>query len=149
MADESFKREFLETHNAYRKKHGAPPMTLSNDLNSSAQSWADNLMAKDRLAHSTTKDGENVFTMYGSAGIVLKGKEAVESWYNEIKDYQWSNPGFAGNTGHFTQVVWKSSTELGVGMATNGKKVYVVGQYRPAGNINTREYFQENVLQLE
>lgn len=49
--------------------------------------------------------------------------------------------------GHFTQVVWKSSTELGVGMATNGKKVYVVGQYRPAGNINTREYFQENVLQ--
>ncbi|XP_075903252.1 uncharacterized protein LOC142902242 [Nelusetta ayraudi] len=122
-------------------------MTFSNDLNSSAQSWADHLMATDKLSHSTTEDGENVFTMYGSAGIVLTGKEAVESWYNEIKDYQWSNPGFASNTGHFTQVVWKSSTELGVGMATNGKKVYVVGQYRPAGNINTREHFQENVLQ--
>lgn len=50
--------------------------------------------------------------------------------------------------GHFTQVVWKGSTELGVGMATNGKKVYVVGQYRPAGNINTKEYFEKNVGQL-
>lgn len=50
--------------------------------------------------------------------------------------------------GHFTQVVWKGSTELGVGMATNGNKVYVVGQYRPAGNINTTEYFEKNVGQL-
>lgn len=47
--------------------------------------------------------------------------------------------------GHFTQVVWKDSVELGVGMATNGNKVFVVGQYRPAGNINTKEYFEKNV----
>lgn len=46
--------------------------------------------------------------------------------------------------GHFTQVVWKESTQLGVGMATDGTKAYVVGQYRPAGN--TRERFPENVL---
>lgn len=47
--------------------------------------------------------------------------------------------------GHFTQVVWKDSTQLGVGMATKGNKVYVVGQYRPAGNMNRTEYFQKNV----
>lgn len=28
------------------------------------------------------------------------GKEAVESWYSEIKDYKWSSPGFSGNTGN-------------------------------------------------
>lgn len=50
--------------------------------------------------------------------------------------------------GHFTQVVWKDSTELGVGMATTGNKVFVVGQYHPAGNINTKEYFEKNVGQL-
>lgn len=50
--------------------------------------------------------------------------------------------------GHFTQVVWKDSTELGVGMATNGNTVFVVGQYRPAGNISNEGYFEKNVLPL-
>ena len=45
-------------------------------------------------------------------------------------------------TGHFTQVVWKGSTELGIGFATGNDKqspsmkcVYVVGRYKPAGNM--------------
>ena len=38
--------------------------------------------------------------------------------------------------GHFTQVVWKGSRELGVGKAKDGKgKCIVVGSYRPAGNL--------------
>lgn len=47
--------------------------------------------------------------------------------------------------GHFTQVVWAESTELGVGLATDGNKVFVVGQYRPAGNMNMPGYFEKNV----
>lgn len=50
--------------------------------------------------------------------------------------------------GHFTQVVWKDSTELGVGMASDGNRVFVVGQYRPAGNMNMEGYFEKNVLPL-
>ncbi|KAM3611267.1 uncharacterized protein V6R79_015756 [Siganus canaliculatus] len=146
MADASFRQEFLETHNAYRKKHGAPGMTYNEELNAAAQSWANHLLAISTLKHSDTKDGENIYNMFSSAPIKLTGKEAVDSWYSEVKDYDWSTPGFTSNTGHFTQVVWKDSTELGVGIATDGKKVFVVGQYRPAGNMNMREYFEKNVL---
>ena len=32
------------------------------------------------------------------------GTQAVEMWYGEIKDYDYSNPGFSAGTGHFTQV---------------------------------------------
>lgn len=71
--DGKFKQEFLETHNKYREKHNAPPLTFSNELNSSAQRWADELLSLGRLQHSKTSDGENVFTMYGSAGITLTG----------------------------------------------------------------------------
>ena len=35
--------------------------------------------------------------------------------------------------GHFTQVVWKSSRELGVGVASNGGRVLVVANYDPPG----------------
>uniref|UniRef100_A0A3Q3AIB8 SCP domain-containing protein n=1 Tax=Kryptolebias marmoratus TaxID=37003 RepID=A0A3Q3AIB8_KRYMA len=43
-------------------------------------------------------------------------------------------------------LVWKDTKELGVGMASNGKKAYVVGHYRPAGNIANEVYFQKNKL---
>jgi len=60
--------------------------------------------------------------------------------YNEV-----CSPGYkfyAGSrnrgTGHFTQVVWKESTVLGIGRAEsveNGMKcAYIVGRYKPAGN---------------
>uniref|UniRef100_A0A8D0APA2 SCP domain-containing protein n=1 Tax=Sander lucioperca TaxID=283035 RepID=A0A8D0APA2_SANLU len=132
----SFQQEFLETHNAYRLKHNTPKMTLSSELSASAQKWANHLLAIGALQHSDTQDGENVYNMW----------KAVDSWYSEIKDYNWSRPGFSSNTGHFTQVVWKDSKELGVGMATDGHKVFVVGQYRPAGNMNMAGYFEKNVL---
>uniref|UniRef100_A0A673BRL9 Im:7150988 n=1 Tax=Sphaeramia orbicularis TaxID=375764 RepID=A0A673BRL9_9TELE len=136
--NENFKKEFLDTHNAYRAKHSTPPVKYNEELNAAAQKWADHMLQISTLQHSDTKDGENVFSM----------SKAVDSWYSEIKDYSWSNPGFSGNTGHFTQVVWKETTEVGVGVATDGNKLFVVGQYRPAGNMVMPGYFEKNVLPL-
>ena len=47
--------------------------------------------------------------------------------------------------GHFTQVVWKSSRQLGVGKAksSDGRQVFVVCMYHPAGNYVGR--YKENV----
>ncbi|XP_074527200.1 Golgi-associated plant pathogenesis-related protein 1-like isoform X2 [Halichoeres trimaculatus] len=149
MADAGFLQEFLDTHNTYRKKHGALPLKYNNEMNAAAQKWADHLLSTGVFGHSSTADGENIFNMSSSGGLTLTGKEAVDCWFNEIKDYNFSCPGFAGNTGHFTQVVWKGSTELGVGVATDGKKAFVVAQYRPPGNMNMPGYFADNVLAAE
>ena len=48
--------------------------------------------------------------------------------------------------GHFTQVIWKGSREIGIGraFADKGQTVYVVCNYFPAGNIIG--HFKENVL---
>ncbi|XP_048118557.1 Golgi-associated plant pathogenesis-related protein 1 [Alosa alosa] len=146
MADARFKTEFLQTHNELRAKHGVPALTMSDALCNSTQAWADHLESKPCLQHSDTKNGENLYFSSSSAPIKLTGKEAVENWYSEIKDYDFSNPGFGSNTGHFTQVVWKSSTEVGVGIAMVGNAVFVVGQYSPAGNISNEGYFEKNVL---
>ncbi|XP_060927967.1 Golgi-associated plant pathogenesis-related protein 1-like [Limanda limanda] len=147
MADESFQKEFLETHNAYRAMHGAPPLTLSSDMNDSSQKWADHLVELGTLKQSDTKHGENIYYMMGSGAMT--GKGAVDAWYSEIKDYNWSSPGFGMNTGHFTQVVWKETTKLGVGVASVGGKVYVVAQYSPPGNMNMPGYFEKNVLEKD
>lgn len=144
--DASFQREFLDTHNAYRQKHNTPSLTLSGDLTASAQKWADYLISIKTLQHSDTNNGENLYFAWSSAPKTLTGKEAVDSWYSEIKDYNFSQPGFSSKTGHFTQVVWKESTEVGVGLATDGNNIFVVGQYSPAGNMNMEGYFEKNVL---
>lgn len=61
--------------------------------------------------------------------------------------YNFNSGGFSGGTGHFTQVVWKGSTQLGIGRAEttrNGMKcAYIVGRYKPAGNMMGQ--FQQNV----
>ncbi|XP_073716607.1 GLI pathogenesis-related 2 isoform X1 [Misgurnus anguillicaudatus] len=144
--DRSFETEFLQTHNTYRKKHGAPPLNINRNLCRSAQKWAEHLLSIKTLMHSTGEHGENIYYAWSSASKKLTGREAVESWYSEIKDYSFSRPGFSSKTGHFTQVVWKDTKELGVGLATDGNTTFVVGQYLPAGNISNAGYFERNVL---
>ncbi|XP_060866913.1 Golgi-associated plant pathogenesis-related protein 1-like isoform X4 [Metopolophium dirhodum] len=48
---------------------------------------------------------------------------------------------------HFTQLIWKDSSELGVGASKSSKsgKLYVVCNYDPHGNI--RSQFKDQVLQ--
>lgn len=55
--------------------------------------------------------------------------------YSEIKDHIFGQEPTGLGTGHFTQVVWKETKELGVGCtkARDGK-IYVVANYYPPGN---------------
>jgi len=48
-------------------------------------------------------------------------------------------------TGHFTQLVWKNSQRLGVGIAFSydHRQVFVVAQYSPPGNYEGQ--YQDNV----
>ena len=56
------------------------------------------------------------------------------------------------DTGHLTQLIWKSSTSIGLGMAAgmhgNLNAYYCTAQYSPRGNIvgNNNQYFRVNVL---
>ena len=75
--------------------------------------------------------------------------------YNEEKyyDYNTGSPtGYLNGhaVGHFTQIVWKRSTKLGIAKA-NGKKVngnfctYVVARYTPPGNYASKQAYINNV----
>ncbi|KAM6893547.1 Golgi-associated plant pathogenesis-related protein 1-like [Xenentodon cancila] len=145
-SDESFQQEFLDAHNAYRAMHKAPPLTLNSELSAAAQKWADCMLENNFLSTSDTDDGELTFSMQRYKSFKPTGKEAVEWWYNNIKNYNFSKPDYQSNTGSFTQVVWRDTRELGVGMASDGVRTFVVGQYRPNGNVIFEGSFQKNVL---
>jgi hypothetical protein len=48
------------------------------------------------------------------------------------------------DAGHFTQVVWKDTTEVGMGIAISEHECYVVANYLNAGNVEGA--FEQNVL---
>ena len=74
--------------------------------------------------------------------IVALEKKLLEP--SEIKNYNYSGD-YSDGTGHFTQVVWKDTKEVGFGKSKgqNGK-IFVVANYYPAGNVIG--YFKPNVL---
>jgi uncharacterized protein YkwD len=148
----------VSQHNTYRATHKSPNITISDSLNSSAQAWAENIASSGQFQHSTNRNnvGENIyasFTTQTSIDATTLGNGAVSDWYSEVKNYNYASPGFSSNTGHFTQVVWKGSTQLGCGAAqgtatiqgTTYNAFYVVCQYAAAGNVQGQ--FPDNVLQ--
>ena len=76
----------------------------------------------------------------------MKGSDVVDSWYNEVKSYNYKRARYSSHTGHFTQLVWVASRKLGLGVARRNGEVYVVANYDPPGNLPTRAAFKKNVL---
>jgi uncharacterized protein YkwD len=124
---------FIDAHNAVRAKHCAPPLTWSKALANVAQNWANTLRDKGCVfGHSPgMKYGENLAA--GTVGA-LDPEGTVAMWYEEIKRYKFPNGGFSMDTGHFTQVVWRSTKQVGCGHVTcKGNDIYVCN-YDPPGN---------------
>ncbi len=53
----------------------------------------------------------------------------------EIDQYDWKHGGFSMDTGHFTQVVWRGTAEVGCGTMTCGGMDVWVCNYDPPGNM--------------
>ncbi len=134
---------FITEHNRYRAKHCAQPLAWSPQLAADAQKWADTLEAKGCMfGHSGGKHGENLAA--GTTGAVPP-EEVVRMWYDEVKLYSFSKPtGFSMETGHFTQVVWLDTTQVGCGMVQcKGNDIWVC-QYESPGNWEGQ--FRQKVL---
>ncbi|OWF46342.1 uncharacterized protein LOC110455840 isoform X2 [Mizuhopecten yessoensis] len=150
MADQNFIDEVVKAHNNYRAKHQSGPIVHSSELTSVAQRWADHLAKTDGFQHSDCKHdgksiGENIAMKWTSGPDNYTGQEVTDQWYSEVKMYTFGKEPTSTGTGHFTQVVWKGSDEIGVGKArTKDGKILVVANYRPAGNMTGS--FRENVL---
>jgi len=139
-----FEKKCLEVHNKYRATHQAPALQLDPKLCKDAKDWAIR-MTNIGMKHSDV-GGENLYMSWsgGEVDEEALGEDSTKAWYDEVKDYSYSNPGFSSATGHFTQVVWKASEKLGCGYAVDGSNVYVVARYTPVGNYMGQ--FPDNVL---
>jgi glioma pathogenesis-related protein 2 len=116
-----FERNHLDAHNEYRANHLCPPLKLSSALCRYAQERASRLAKKGVILHrSNLQYGENTYMLPPTNPLVkMTGRMPVDAWYDEIKYFVFGKTGFSSKTRNFTQLVWKSTTDVGVGKATN------------------------------
>ena len=137
----------VASHNKYRSLHGVPSVMWSDKIANEAQEFAKELAQKEDTFHAN-KDkrkyrGENICRMSDHNHL----GDAVSFWYAEVSKYDFYSLGFSVEHGHFTQLVWSKTREIGIGCARseNGDGLtYVVARYWPPGNI--LKNFEENVL---
>jgi len=99
--------------------------------------------------------GENLYKMWSSRENNESQTTAVATvaWYDEIKDYNFSNPSVHPEgtmVGHLTQLLWEDTTELGCGWSGgfDGETwfaYFVVCRYRQPGNWRGDANYIENV----
>ena len=142
-----FQKSALDAHNNYRAKHHVGKLVLNQELCDIAQKYAEELARTGNFAHSGNSFhddnmGENLFACYG---MKITGKMMTDDWYNEVNQYNFNNPGYISGTGHFTQIVWKGSKQVGFGYA-QARDGYYYGDanYYPAGNFIGE--FEDNVF---
>lgn len=130
--------------NKYRANHKAQPIKYSKSVSDIAQKHAEYLASKNEFKHSDTKLGENLGMFY-NVNLVEGINDTVDTWYSEAKGYNYENDFFVSGTGHFTQLCWNSTTEYGIGIATNSTGYTIlVMNFSPPGNY--RGKFKKNVF---
>ncbi len=130
--------EILNAHNKYRTELNILPLKWSDKLAKNAKAWADRLAAQRRMYHSSgTGEGENLWM--GTSGYYSL-TQMVDAWGGEKKFYNhgvFPNVSSSGNwadVGHYTQIIWSNTTEVGCAKSSGGGYDHFVCRYSPPGN---------------
>lgn len=136
--DGNEEQAILSYHNQVRSSVNVPPLTWSKELAQHATDWSAKLAAQGcAMDHSQDSDyGENLFM--GSSSLNHEAVvEAAKAWESEKINYSGERlkKAYLSQAGHYTQMVWRSTTQLGCAKASCGENLIIVCNYNPAGNI--------------
>ena len=125
--------EMVESHNSIRGPLKLRSLVWSDKLAAVAQDWAETLLARDQFVHSRKPGyGENLFEI---DGIRFPPTEVVLQWASEVRNYDYRSNLCHGVCGHYTQIVWRDTRQVGCGVARAGRREVWVCEYSPPGNV--------------
>lgn len=135
-------QQMVAFHNQVRAEVGVGQVTWSPEIAQFAQQWADHLAQQGKFEHrpnNQQKYGEN---LAAGSSPNYRPIEGAQGWYGEKNLYPPRAP-FSVQllpAGHYTQMVWRQTTQIGAGKAVCTRGQYkgwtiVVCNYNPRGNM--------------
>ncbi|KAI0169996.1 PR-1-like protein [Hypoxylon sp. FL1284] len=132
---DAFTSAILNSTNTYRTNYNASSVRWNSTLESFATTYLRSSRKRDGatcdMKHSGGPYGENLALGCSDAG------SCVDAWASEVAAYDYDDPGFAEDTGHFTQLVWHDTTDVGCGakLCPGNGGWYLACEYWPRGNV--------------
>ncbi len=146
--DEAVAGRLLAAQNAERVRWGAKPLVWSAKLADHAKKWAQALAVSDMMEHSVAGadggEGENLW--FGSKGDYTP-EEMIGFFVEEGKMFKRgvfpavSTTGRWEDVGHYTQLMWQDTREVGCAIVSNTRRDVLICRYWPAGNIPGKPVF--------
>jgi len=129
---EGLERDMLAAHNAVRARVGMPPLGWSGRLAAHAKGWADTLLARRQFVHTPNSPyGQN---LYEIRSATASPAQVVNAWASESRNYDYASNRCRGVCGHYTQIIWRTTKQVGCAVARGGGREVWVCDYDPPGN---------------
>lgn len=139
----NFDERVLAAHNRERTSVGVEPMTWNDQLAADAKAWADRLAQIGRFEHSPDDprmppQGENLWG--GTPGYYMP-EDMVGLWIAEKRHFrpgtfpQNSTTGRVEDVSHYTQLMWRTSGQVGCAVSEGRREEVLVCRYSSAGNM--------------
>jgi uncharacterized protein YkwD len=135
-------QEWLAEHNAAREDVGLGPLSWNPALARDAQVWAADLAKRQAFQHApdlrTRGQGENLWK--GTRGSYAPW-QMIDLFVAEKRDFRpgtfpdISHTGRWSDVGHYTQIIWPETQQVGCATAVNARHEVLVCRYWPAGNV--------------
>ncbi|CAH8865713.1 unnamed protein product [Trichobilharzia szidati] len=146
-------QKLLRLHNDYRHKlmncelENQPPAKYLPDLQ-----WDNELAQRaQKLADSCSFEYDDIeLPKYKHVGQSIASQatveQAVESWFEEYKNYDYSTHACHDSCVHYTQMVWENTTHLGCGVKDcrqrPGYRLSIVCNYGEGANLKNGRLYQ-------
>jgi hypothetical protein len=134
-------QQFLDFHNKPRAEVGSQPLSWDPRLAAKATAYAQQLASGLPYAHASRTGRDK--TERENLGMGRLGDspfQIMQSWLNEKPNFvpgifpNVSKTGDWYNVGHYSQMIWGTTTHVGCGSATGAQWEYLVCRYAPPGN---------------
>lgn len=144
-----FEDRLLASHNRERAALGLEPMAWNPQLAEGARSWADRLARSGRFEHSPNAPGEPLLgeNLWAGTRGAFAPEAMVGLWIAEKRYFKPgvfpanSTTGDVADVGHYTQVVWRDTREVGCALSEGRDEEVLVCRYSTYGNVRGRKPF--------